>query len=148
MRALFQVLVIPYRRTKSGFEFAILKRSDTKYWQFIAGGGEDNETPVHAAERETKEEIGIEVTGQLLRLNSIAAIPRDSFAGSDSWGPEVNEIPEHAFAIDAGNNQIKLSNEHTEYRWVNYNEAYTLLYWDSNRNALQKLNEWLNQTGS
>ncbi len=143
MRALFQVLVIPYRRTKAGFEFAILKRSDTKYWQFIAGGGEDNETPVQAAERETKEEIGIEVTGQLLQLDSIAAIPRDSFAGSDAWGPEVDEIPEYAFAIDVGNNQIKLSNEHTEYQWVNFNEAYTFLYWDSNRDALQKLNEWL-----
>ncbi len=63
MRAPFQVLVIPFRRTGTVPEFAVLKRSDASYWQFVAGGGENDETPAQAATRETEEEIGI--TGEL-----------------------------------------------------------------------------------
>jgi len=43
MRALLQVLVIPFRRTESTLKFAVLKRSDADYWQFVAGGGENGE---------------------------------------------------------------------------------------------------------
>ena len=40
MRAPFQVLVIPYRRDQTGVRFALLKRRDAGYWQFVVGGGE------------------------------------------------------------------------------------------------------------
>ena len=54
MRAPFQILVIPFRRTAAGLEFAVLRRSDADYWQFVAGGGEDDETPLQAARREAR----------------------------------------------------------------------------------------------
>ena len=148
MRALFQILVIPYRRTTSGTEFGILKRSDADYWQFIAGGGEDNETPVQAAERETEEEIGVGAIGQLMRLDSIATVPKNNFADSELWGSDIYVIPEHAFAVEVGNKLIILSHEHTEYRWVSYTDADKLLKWDSNRNALWELNERLKKIPS
>ena len=93
MRAPFQVLVIPYRWQASVLEFVVLKRSDADYWQFVAGGGEDNETPIHAAQREAKEEVGI--AGDLMQLDSLATVPKDSFAAADSWGEDVYVIPEH-----------------------------------------------------
>ena len=68
MRAPFQILVIPCRRGSTGPEFAVLKRSDADCWQFVAGGGDDSETPIQAAQRETQEEIGI--TGQVIQLDS------------------------------------------------------------------------------
>jgi 8-oxo-dGTP pyrophosphatase MutT (NUDIX family) len=74
MRAPFQILVIPFRRTAAGPEFAVLKRSDAPYWQFVAGGGEDDESPGQAAERETKEEIGVAANGRLLQLDSVATV--------------------------------------------------------------------------
>jgi len=41
MRAEFQVLVIPFIREPEGkIKYAVFKRSDGKYWQFIAGGGD------------------------------------------------------------------------------------------------------------
>ncbi|MDX9955097.1 MAG: NUDIX domain-containing protein, partial [Anaerolineae bacterium] len=59
-RAPFQVLVYPYRRKLDGqIEIALLKRADAGYWQGIAGGGEDPESPLEAARRETYEESGI-----------------------------------------------------------------------------------------
>jgi dATP pyrophosphohydrolase len=141
MRAPFQVLVIPFRRTASTLQFAVLKRSDADYWQFVAGGGEDGETPIQAAQRETKEEIGI--TGDFMQLDSASTVPKDCFAAADSWDENVYVIPEHSFAVHATNADICLSPEHTEFQWLAYEQAYRLLNWDSNRNALWELNQWL-----
>ncbi|OGT33707.1 MAG: hypothetical protein A2W28_03305 [Gammaproteobacteria bacterium RBG_16_51_14] len=148
MRAPFQILVIPFRRTAAGPEFAVLLRSDTKYWQFVAGGGEGVESPAQAAERETKEETGIAANGCLLQLDSMATLPINGFAEADSWGQEVSVIPEYCYAIDAGDSALALSGEHTEVRWVSYDQACTLLKWDSNRNALRELNERLKVKGT
>ena len=141
MRAPFQVLVIPFRQRTERPQFAILKRSDAGYWQFIAGGGEDSETPLEAAQRETQEEAGI--TGQIMTLDSLATIPKEGFGGSELWGQDVYVIPEHYFAIDVGESDITLSREHTEVRWVSYEQACRLLKWDSNRNGLWELQERL-----
>ena len=141
MRAPFQVLVIPFHQTASTLKFAVLRRSDADYWQFVAGGGEDGETPIQAAQRETKEEVGI--TGDLTQLDSLSTVPKDSFAAADSWGENVYVIPEHCFAVHASNADICLSPEHTEFQWLSYEKAYRLLKWDSNRNALWELNQRL-----
>jgi dihydroneopterin triphosphate diphosphatase len=143
MIAPFQVLVIPFRRIPAGLEFAVLRRSDAGWWQFVAGGGEDDESPAQAAERETREEIGIAADSRLLKLDSMATVPKDCFAAAASWGPDVYVIPEYCFAVDVGDNELALSGEHTEMRWVSYEEACRLLKWDSNRNALWELNERL-----
>jgi len=59
IRAPFQVLAIPFRRTMAGSGFAVLKRSDADCGRLVAGRGAGNETPVQAALRETQEEVGI-----------------------------------------------------------------------------------------
>lgn len=148
MRAPFQILVIPFRHTAAGPEYAVLKRSDAKYWQFVAGGGEEGESPALAAERETKEETSIAASGRLLRLDSMATVPKNCFAAADSWGQEVYVIPEYCFAVDVADSALALSGEHTEVRWVPYDQAFSLLKWDSNRNALWELNERLKKKGS
>ncbi len=141
MRAPFQILVILFRRTAAGLEFAVLKRGDAGYWQFVAGGGEDGETPIQAAQRETQEEVGI--AGEFIQLDSLTTVPKDCFAAADSWGDDVYVIPEYCFAVDAGNSDVSLSQEHIEFQWVTYEQACSLLKWDSNRNALWELNERL-----
>ena len=141
MRAPFQILVIPYRRTAAGPEFAVLKRTDDGNWQFVAGGGEIGESPIEAARRETREEIG--VAGKMVRLDSTATIPKNRFRDANLWGPDVYVIPEHCFAIDVGSSVITLSGEHTTLCWVPYERAWQLLQYDSNRNALWELNERL-----
>ena len=138
MRAPFQILVIPFRWTAGKLEFAVLKRSDADYWQFVAGGGEDDETPIAAAQRDSQEEVGI--TGELIQLDSLSTVPKACFADANSWGSDVYVIPEHCFAFNANGVEISLSGEHTNFRWLCYEKAYSLLKWDSNRNALWELN--------
>ena len=53
-RAPFQVLALPYRITSdSVILYALFKRepSTGSYWQGIAGGGENSESPLEAAKR-------------------------------------------------------------------------------------------------
>lgn len=145
MRSPFQVLVIPYRRTAAGPEFALLRRSDDGNWQFVAGGGEVGESPIEAAHRETREEIGI--AGEMVRLDSTATVPKNCFRDAHLWEPDVYVIPEHCFAVDVGTSAITLSGEHTDLRWASYEQSYRLLRYDSNRNALWELNERLSDAG-
>jgi dATP pyrophosphohydrolase len=56
MRAPSQILAIPYRTINGSLQFYVLRRSDIDQWQFIAGSGENIETPLEAVKREIKEE--------------------------------------------------------------------------------------------
>ncbi len=145
MRAPFQILVLPYRKNNNKFEFAVFKRSDEHYWQGIAGGGEDYETPPEAAERELFEEIGIKTDKKLLPLQFKAYVPINEFKAHKLLYESMNlyVIPEYYFAIESTNEEIRLSHEHTEYRWVDYGTAYELLHWQTNKIGLWELNERL-----
>ena len=59
MRAPFQILALPYKMVDGVPYYCVFHRADHDQWQFVAGGGEDDETPLDAAKREIFEEIGI-----------------------------------------------------------------------------------------
>jgi len=138
-RAPFQVLVIPYRRTGEGLRFALLHRADADRWQWVAGGGEDGESPEDAARREVREETGIASASSLLRLDSIASIPVECFAEREHWDPAMHVIPEYSFAVDTGESEIRLCSEHRCVEWLDYDAATARVAWDSNRTALWEL---------
>lgn len=142
-RAPLQVLIIPYRNVGSHHVFAVLRRKDEGYWQWIAGGAATGETTEQAASREMWEEAGIARDTPLLPLDSRTTIPACHFADRDTWGPDVLVLPERSFAVRAPTEFIVLSDEHTEYRWVDYKIAMSMLRWESNRTALWELNERL-----
>jgi dATP pyrophosphohydrolase len=141
-RAPFQVLIFPYIKDEEGvIEYAIFYRSDDKYWQAIAGGGEEGETPLEAAKREFQEETGSLENCEIIALDCTADIPVLGVTGEYTWGDDVFAIPGHSFGIRMQNRHLKLSREHVEYKWVGYDEAMSMLKWDSNKNALWELNE-------
>ena len=146
-RAPFNVHVLPFRKTDEVFEYAILRRSDTGYWQGIAGGGEDNETPLAAAKRESFEECKIPYEATYIKLDSVTPIPVYFFQGDFSWGDDIYVIPQYAFGVDAAGCAISLSPEHTEYKWLPYEEAYELLHYHNTKNDLWELNQRLKEKG-
>ena len=142
VRAPFQVFVIPYHVTNDGtIYYALLKREPSTggYWQPIAGGGEDNETPEQAARRETFEEAGIPADSEFIRLDTRSSIPVVDVCGF-LWGEDVLVLPHYCFGVRVECKEIKLSSEHTEYRWLTYDDAREMLCWDDNRTALWELN--------
>ena len=148
-RAPFQVLVIPYRFSADGMpEYAVFFRRTPRYgdfWQAVAGGGEDAESPLEAARREANEEAGIDPSAEFLSLDSSTTIPAPQAAGM-LWGPQVLVVPEYAFGVNAQDTAIRISDEHTEFRWVDYQTAQELLRFDSNKNALWELDFRLTET--
>ncbi len=139
MRAPYQILAIPYRIINGNPMFCVLHRADIDQWQFIAGGGEDDEKPILAARREIFEESGI-LTDKILQLTSISYIPTFIFLEEHlkNWHADTFVIPEYTFAFEC-DYDILLSHEHKECCWLTYDEAIKLLHWQSNTTALYEL---------
>lgn len=139
MREPYQILSIPYRIIDGTPLFCIFRRTDSDYWQFIAGGGENGETPLQAAIRETIEEIGVE-SSNIQQLESVAYVPAEVIAENrrEHWDKNIFVIPEYSFAFECASKPI-LSNEHTEYKWLTYDKARKLLKWDSNKVAMYEV---------
>lgn len=140
MRAPFQILAIPYKIIDQLPVFCVFHRADSDQWQFVAGGGEDNETPLESAMRETAEECGVK-SGHWVELTSLSFIPAAVIHEKHrkNWDKNTYVIPEYTFAF-ACTEDIKLSHEHTQCIWLSYEEAMKKLEWDSNRTALYELN--------
>lgn len=137
----YQVLVILYLRTKSGYKYCVFERAHPQSQkQFIAGGGEDNELPIEAAKREVFEESGIENV-RLRQLTSTCCISTNIFSPVQrkAWGEDIFVIPEYSFAAEVESEVIRSSDEHVGFAWVSYDEALGQLTWDSNKTALYEL---------
>ncbi len=138
MRAPFQVLIIPFVKEGDEYYYAVFKRRDLDLWQFLAGGGEENENPIEAMKREAKEEALIDGNISYLRLATVNTIPAANIHGL-IWGKDLVMIPEFAFGVELHSKDIPLSDEHVEYLWLNRDEAMKKLRYDSNRSALWEL---------
>jgi len=138
MRAPFQVLVIPFVKEKDKYYYAIFKRRDLNIWQFIAGGGEGNETPIEAAKREAHEEAGIDRKSLYIKLASVTVIPAVNIRGLE-WGKEIIMIPEFSFGVELPSKKLKISSAHIQYLWLRCEDAIKKLKYDSNKSALWEL---------
>lgn len=146
-RARYQVLVLPFVRAGGAAKYCIFKRRDMGIWQFVSGGGEETDSSVlHSAKREAFEEAGISYECNCFPLETRASLPSYLFPFAEQlWGRDFLVVPEPAFAVELPDEQITLSDEHTEYRWTTYAEATQLLHFDSNKVALWELDNKLKQ---
>jgi dATP pyrophosphohydrolase len=148
VRAPFQVLVFPYRKLGSKVvEYAIMRRADEGYWHTVAGGGEDEETPLEAAKRETYEETGIPEDSTFLELDTVFPVPVTIYKNSQVWGDDLYVIPSYCFGVLFEKGQITLSKEHLEYKWVTYDQACNDLRYESDKLALWELDRKLRGLG-
>ena len=139
MRAPFQILALPYKIIDGTLHYCVLHRADHDQWQFVSGGGEDEETPMEAAVREIFEELEVSAN-DVLALKSIACVPTVCYPQMyrQHWDKDAYVIPEYSFAFEC-QGEIKLSHEHSDYVWMTYEQARNVLHWDSNKTALYEL---------
>ena len=144
-RSPYIVLVACHRKRDDGvFVYAIFKRRDAGYWQVISGGGEDGENPGEAAKREALEEAAIPVSRKLFKLDTFTHVPKTAFPeGQKLWPQGLYVVPAYYFAVDAQSVDIQLSYEHTEFKWMTYEEAAKILKWQCDVTALWELEQRL-----
>jgi dATP pyrophosphohydrolase len=141
MRQPYQVLVFPFRIGAEGPRYAVFRRSDDANWQSVCGGVEDGEDLITAARRETREEAGIAEPRPVYRLDMVSGVAKSCFAAGRHWPANLYIVPKHYFAMDAGAGAdgIRISAEHSEFRWASYAAAREALRYDDDKNALWEL---------
>ena len=140
-----QVHIFLFRKDQDGYKYAIFQREDMPFcWQGICGGVEDDETIEEGARREIFEEAGIDQNLPLYSLESISYLPDSIFSDEARlrWGKNIVVVPMYFFAMPY-NGQVKLSEEHTDIKWLSYDDAYALIYYNDQKIALYELNEKL-----
>lgn len=142
-RAKYQALVIPFHVENGKVRYCLFHRSDSEAWQFIAGGGEDEDGSIfETAKREMYEEANINQDSGLLPLESLCSVPTYCFEEARAhWGKDCLVIPEYSFAVRVEDCKLQLSAEHAQYAWVDYDTAVRRLKYDSNRTALWELDQ-------
>lgn len=144
-RAPYNVLVIPYYIEDGEIKYCIMLREDMKVWQFVAGGGEDDESPIIAAKRETFEETGIREFKSFQLLETKTYVPTRYFKNAkELWGNKY-VIPVHCFSVETFNKDIVMSKEHLDCKWVTHEEAESLLHFDVDKTCIYELDCILEQ---
>ncbi|MEG2289374.1 MAG: NUDIX domain-containing protein [Clostridium sp.] len=140
-RAKYQVLVLPFQKYEDKVLYCIFQRSDMEIWQFISGGGEDEDpSALVSAKREAFEEAHILAKEKYTVLETQCSIATEFFEKARIiWGESCLVIPEYSFAVEISNVNLQISHEHTKYEWVDYDTAIRKLRYDSNRVALWEL---------
>ncbi|TSC65900.1 MAG: hypothetical protein CEO22_309 [Candidatus Berkelbacteria bacterium Gr01-1014_85] len=110
--------------------FLLLKRSDDDggFWQPVTGSVEPNETVLQALKREVYEETGID---------ELKSITDEIFQFTWQKDDQIRQEKVYGVLVDQGT--IKLSHEHSTYRWYQFNEAIELLRHEDNREAFRNL---------
>jgi lipoyl(octanoyl) transferase len=108
------------------------------FWQPITGSIEPGETPIDTARREMIEETGIAVMPDESGLTQSFMI-ESQFLASKHPAPII--ASEVAFSASVDSRQpIRLdAEEHDEYGWFSFAEAYEKIRWTDDREALELL---------
>jgi dATP pyrophosphohydrolase len=117
---------------KSEFNFLLLKRDDKNkvypgIWQIITGRIEEGEEAYKAAYREFTEETG-------LNAKQFFVIPRISQFYTYKTD-RIHLIPIFLAISDSRN--VIISDEHSEFKWLNREDAIETIYWKSQKENLE-----------
>ncbi|MCX7877855.1 MAG: NUDIX domain-containing protein [Ignavibacteria bacterium] len=118
----------------------LLRRSDLNkiypgIWQMITGTVENNESTRSAIIRELYEETGLEPN----KIYSIHRINTFYLASSDliCMSPVFFTFPK--------NNHVRISPEHDEFRWLDFDKACELIHWPNQIESLKIIQKYLSR---
>lgn len=134
--------VYPYRiYEKRGLLFLLLKRREdvilSDDWQVVCGKIKEGERIKDAFQRQIQSKTG-QIPLELYKLDFINYF-------YDDYYDSVLMVP--CAAAHLSSSQVKIdSNLHSEYKWVDYEEAKQLLAWENQRKCLDFIKDTLHQS--
>ena len=127
-----------FNRKNKEIRFLLLKRAKTKIyehlWQGVAGKIEAGEAAWEAAIRELKEETGFEPV-RIFVADHVSKF-------YEAHGDWVNMVP--VFGIEVEDEEVILSDEHCEFKWVDFNTAHQTLIWSGQKDGIAAVFNMLN----
>ena len=127
-----------FNRKSKEIRFLLLKRAKTKIyehlWQGVAGKIEAGEAAWEAAIRELKEETGFEPV-RIFVADHVSKF-------YEAHGDWVNMVP--VFGIEVEDEEVLLSDEHCEFKWVDFNTAHQTLIWSGQKDGIAAVFNMLN----
>ncbi len=128
-----------FTKVNDELKFLIMKRSETEVypgvWQMVSGTIDGDEKAYETALREIKEEADLEP-------DEFYIVPFVNSFYSARWN-KVCMIP--VFAGYVENPNVKISNEHSEFKWVDMDEALKMLAWEGQRTSVKLINEYFSE---
>ena len=132
------VFVVVYARNKDKIEYLILKRKlHWKGWEFVKGGVEFFETKRKAVKREIREETGLKVL-KIKKFNE-----KGKFKYNKKFSDRVGFVGQKysLYSAEVKKEKIKLDKrEHSDYKWLNFNDVVKKLSWTNQRSCLRIVN--------
>ena len=128
----FAVSVVLLRRSSAGVEVLLMRRNHTLTgeWCQIAGSIEEGEKAWEAALREVREETGLACE----KLYSADICEQFYEADRDA----ISILPVFVGFADAGAT-VTLNHEHSEFRWVSFEAALTMVPFAGQRKVLRHI---------
>jgi 8-oxo-dGTP pyrophosphatase MutT (NUDIX family) len=130
--------VIIYQGDKR--RYYLLLKYGHGHWGFVKGKTEKDEKEIDTAVRETQEETGI-------TKNKLLFAPNFKEKISYIYKKTGNTISKKVIFFLAKTQQhyIDLSDEHTEYAWLSYEDAIEKLTFQNSKNLLKKAHKKLTE---
>ncbi|EIT30370.1 dihydroneopterin triphosphate pyrophosphatase domain protein, partial [Yersinia pestis PY-98] len=118
------VLVVIYAKS-SGRVLMLQRRDDPDFWQSVTGSLEEGEAPLQTAQREVKEEVGIDILGEnLVLLDCQRCVEFELFAHlRRRYAPGITRNKEHWFCLALPEERDIVITEHLAYQWLDAAEA-------------------------
>ena len=137
---------VMHSKVNNKIEYLIIKRceKDGGFWQGVTGTLEEGEKLKDCLVREIGEELGI------TNINNISDL-KQIFQWSKKTGFVITEYVFFFFfyinidiSVEIDRNiDITLSEEHVDYKWCEFDEAYRMLEKDNNKDTLKMINNEL-----
>ncbi|MBU2539676.1 NUDIX domain-containing protein [Patescibacteria group bacterium] len=116
--------VVFYRNPNGKIEYLLLKHNE-RYWYFPKGEIEKKEKEINAAERETREETGLdnlEIISGFKTKESFSFIASRNFYKGNMRGQKIFKTVAF-YLVESKNKNVKISHEHKGFEWLDFEKA-------------------------
>ena len=136
------VFIVVYTREDNRIKYLVLQRKlHWRGWEFPKEGIEKNENEENAARRGVREETGLNIKGQIKKFN---------MHGEYKYKKVFNDRPGFIgqsfslYSVEVIKGKVKLdAHEHSNYDWLDFNDAIKRLTWKNQQRCLETVNSSL-----